>query len=82
MLGLQLVQGQQRNQLRAASALQDRLQELEGGQRDGKPSPQAEDTIQSLEAALEEEKGVTAVLLARLIDADARMQVSLRSPHV
>jgi hypothetical protein len=70
------VRGQQRNQQRAASALQDRLQELEQG--GGAPlisSSQSEEQIQALEGALEEERSVTAVLLGRLIDNDAKIQV-------
>lgn len=72
---LQLVRGQQRNQQRAASALQDRLQELEQGSSLGPSGCQEEERIQVLEGALEEERGVTAVLLGRLIDNDAKLQV-------
>eukprot|EP00884_Botryococcus_braunii_P000902 jgi/Botrbrau1/10812/Bobra.0064s0018.1 len=74
----ELVRGQQRNQQRAASALQDRLQELEQGAALPPLSCEEEEKVQALEGALEEERGVTAVLLGRLIDNDAKIQEQQR----
>lgn len=76
-LGGQLVRGQQRNQARAACALQDRLQELEQGGAPPPASRQDQEKVQALEAALEEERGVISVLLGRLLDNDAKIQVRL-----